>query len=114
MAADSQPESYPTVRALRFFAKELARLTEGRLKVDVYPSEQLGGQSDTPALAQLGGIDFIRINSAPFNVLVPETLVPSLPFLSRSIPHMRAAMDGAPGRAILSGLTQHGLVGLAF
>ena len=114
MAADSQPESYPTVRALRFFAKELARLTEGRLKVDVYPSEQLGGQSDTPELAQLGGIDFIRINSAPLNVLVPETLVPSLPFLFRSIPHMRAAMDRAPGRAILSGLTQHGLVGLAF
>ena len=114
MAADSQPETYPTVQALRFFAAELSRLTEGRLAVDVYPSEQLGGQSDTLELAQLGGIDFIRINSAPFNVLVPETLVPSLPFLFRSIPHMRAAMDGPAGRAILSGLTQHGLIGLAF
>jgi len=114
MAADSQPESYPTVAALRFFSAELARLTEGRLAVDVYPSEQLGSQSDTLELAQLGGIDFIRINSAPLNVLVPETLVPSLPFLFRSIPHMRAAMDGAPGRAILAGLSRHGLIGLAF
>lgn len=114
MAADSQPENYPTVAALRFFAAELSRLTDGRLAVDVYPSEQLGGQSDTLELAQLGGIDFIRINSAPLNVLVPETLVPSLPFLFRSIAHMRTAMDGAPGRAILSGLSNHGLIGLAF
>lgn len=114
LAADSQPENYPTVAALRFFAKELARLTGGRLDVDVYPSEQLGSQNDTLELAQLGGIDFVRINSAPLNVLVPETLVPSLPFLFRSIEHMRNAMDGEPGRAILAALEKHGLIGLAF
>ncbi|MEN7536686.1 TRAP transporter substrate-binding protein [Aurantiacibacter flavus] len=114
LAADSQPENYPTVAALRFFAAELSRLTGGRLNVDVYPSEQLGSQNDTLELAQLGGIDFVRINSAPLNVLVPETLVPSLPFLFRSIDHMREAMDGEPGRAILGALEEHGLIGLAF
>ncbi|MFB0613329.1 TRAP transporter substrate-binding protein DctP [Aurantiacibacter poecillastricola] len=96
LAADSQPENYPTVAALRFFAAELARLTEGRLDVEVYPSEQLGSQNDTLELAQLGGSDFVRINSAHLNALVPETLVPSLPFLFRSIAHMREAMDGEP------------------
>ena len=114
LAADSQPENYPTVAALRFFAAELARLTDGRLNVEVYPSEQLGSQSDTLELAQLGGIDFVRINSAPLNVLVPETLVPSLPFLFRSIEHMRNAMDGEPGRVILAALEGHELIGLAF
>ena len=114
LAADSQPENYPTVEALRFFARELARLTGGRLNVEVYPSEQLGSQNDTLELAQLGGIDLVRINSAPLNVLIPETLVPSLPFLFRSIPHMRAAMDGDPGRRILAALERHGLIGLAF
>jgi len=114
LAADSQPENYPTVVALRFFSAEIDRLTGGRIKVDVYPSEQLGSQNDMLELAQLGGIDFIRINSAPLNVLIPETQVPSLPFLFRSIPHMRAAMDGQPGQAILAALEKHGLVGLAF
>ena len=114
LAADSQPEDYPTVAALRFFAEKLAELTGGRLNVEVYPSEQLGSQNDTLELAQLGGIDFLRINSAPLNVLIPETLVPSLPFLFRSIAHMREAMDGAPGRTILAALEPHGLVGLAF
>lgn len=114
LAADSQPDGYPTVEALRFFAAELARLTQDRLQVRVYPSEQLGSQNDTMELAQFGGIDFVRINAAPFNSLVPETKVPSLPFLFRDIDHMRRAMDGEPGRRILDGLSAHGLVGLAF
>jgi len=114
LAADSQPEDYPTVQALRHFSADLAERTGGRLQVQVYPSETLGSQSDTLELAQMGGIDFLRINSAPFNVLVPETIVPSLPFLFRSIAHMRAAMDGVPGQNVLDGLRDHGLVGLAF
>ena len=99
---------------LHLFAAELARLTEGRLDVEVYLSEELGSQNDTLELAQLGGIDFVRFNSAPLNVLVPETLVPSLPFLFRSIAHVRKAMDGEPGRAILAALEERGLIGLAF
>lgn len=42
LAADSQPKDYPTVAALRFFANNLARLTQSRLMVQVYPAEQLG------------------------------------------------------------------------
>lgn len=114
LAADSQPDGYPTVEALRFFAKDLETRTGGRMKVAVYPSEQLGSQNDTMELAQFGGVDFIRLNIAPLNVLVPETRVPTLPFLFRSIAHMRAAMDGAIGRQVLDALTDYGLVGLAF
>lgn len=112
-AADSQNDGYPTVEALKFFAANLAERTEGRLQVEIYPSEQLGSQNDTMELAQFGGIDFVRINMAPLNVLVPETTIPSLPFVFRSISHMRAAMDGAPGQAILDALSAHGLIGLA-
>lgn len=114
LAADSQPDGFPTVEALRFFGKDLERRTGGRIAVDVYPSEQLGSQNDSMELAQFGGVDFIRLNTAPLNVLVPETRVPALPFLFRSIAHMRAAMDGAPGRIVLNSLADHGLIGLAF
>lgn len=114
LAADSQPDGYPTVEALKFFADELNKRTGGKLKTDVYPSEQLGSQNDSMELAQFGGIDFIRLNIAPLNVLVPETIIPALPFMFRSIPHMRAAMDGAPGEKILTSLADHDLIGLCF
>ena len=114
LAADSQPNGYPTVEALRFFAKDLASRTDGRLNVQVYPSETLGSQNDSMELAQFGGVDFIRLNMAPLNVLVPETSVPALPFLFRSIQHMRTVMDGRIGREILDALAGYGLIGLAF
>ena len=114
LAADSQPDGYPTVEALRFFARDLASRTDGRLNVQVYPSETLGSQNDSMELAQFGGVDFIRLNMAPLNVLVPETSVPALPFLFRSIQHMRTVMDGRIGREILDALAGYGLIGLAF
>lgn len=113
-ASDAQASSYPTVDALRAFATDLQRRTSGRLNVSIYPNGQLGSENDTLELAQFGGIDFIRINISPLNVVARETLVPSLPFLFRSTAHMRAAMDGPPGRRILDALEPHNLIGLCF
>lgn len=114
LATDTQPDGYPTVEALKAFALDLNRRTSGRLTTTIYSGGQLGSQNDTLELAQFGGVDFVRINAAPLNVVAPLTLVPVLPFIFRSIPHMRAAMDGAPGEVILASLADHDLIGLCF
>lgn len=114
LAADTQPDGYPTVEGLKNFAADLERRTSGRLRTHIYPSSQLGSQNDTLELAQFGGIDFLRINIAPLNVLVPNTVIPALPFVFRSTEHMRRSMDGEPGQRILDALSDHGLTGLAF
>lgn len=75
---------------------------------------QLGEEKDTLEITIFGGLDFNRVNIAPLNSIVPETQVTGLPFMFRSTVHMRAAMDGAPGRRILEALEPHGLIGLAF
>lgn len=113
-AADTHPDGYPTVEAVRFLARRVEALTGGRLRVRAYPGGQLGEEKDTIELAIFGGVDLNRINLAPLNGVAPLTRVPALPFLFRSIRHMRAAMDGEPGRRILESLAQHGLVGLCF
>ena len=114
LATDTQPSGYPTVEALRHFSQDLEERTGGRLRTTVYPSGQLGSQNDTLELAQFGGVDLIRINISPLNVIAPQSVIPALPFLFRSTDHMRRAMDGAPGEAILRSLETHGLIGLAY
>ncbi|MCG8442849.1 MAG: TRAP transporter substrate-binding protein, partial [Caulobacterales bacterium] len=113
-AADTHPAGYPTVEAVREMARLVHERTDGRLSVKLYPGAQLGEEKDTIEIAVFGGIDLNRVNLAPLNAIAMETVVPALPFLFRSIPHMRAAMDGAPGAAILEALEPHGLVGLCF
>lgn len=113
-SADTHPDGYPTVEGLREFGRRLAETTGGRLTLQVYSGGQLGEERDTLELTILGGIDVNRVSLAPMASIAPETKVPSLPFLFQSTAHMRAALDGAPGRRILESLSAHGLIGLAF
>lgn len=113
-STDIHPTDYPTVEAVRHISKLLEERTKGRLKINVFHSAQLGNEKDTIEQTRFGVIDLNRINMAPFNNLIPATNVPSLPFIFRSVAHMRTVMDGPIGDSILKEFEKHDLVGLAF
>ncbi|MGL4727643.1 MAG: TRAP transporter substrate-binding protein [Bosea sp. (in: a-proteobacteria)] len=113
-STDIHPDGYPTVEAVKFMGKLLEERTKGKLKINTFHSAQLGNEKDTIEQTRFGVIDINRINMAPFNNLIPATNVPSLPFIFRSVAHMRSVMDGPIGDAILKEFEKHDLVGLAF
>ncbi len=113
-STDIHPTDYPTVEAVRHISKLLEERTKGRLKINVFHSAQLGNEKDTIEQTRFGVIDINRINMAPFNNLIPATNVPSLPFIFRSVAHMRTVMDGPIGDSILKEFEKHDLIGLAF
>lgn len=113
-AADSQPDDYPTTQGLHAIDRMLNERTNGEMRVRVYPGGQMGAEKDTLEIAVFGGLDLTRVNLAPINSIVPETIVLALPFLFRSIAHSRAAFDGAVGRKILDAMMPHGLRGMCY
>ncbi|MEO1576655.1 MAG: TRAP transporter substrate-binding protein, partial [Pseudomonadota bacterium] len=113
-AADSQPDDYPTTQGLYAIDRLLNERTGGEMRVRVYPGGQLGAEKDTLEIAVFGGLDLTRVNLAPLNSIVPETIVLALPFLFRSIAHSRAAFDGAVGRRILDAMMPFGLRGMCY
>ncbi len=113
-SADTHPEDYPTVQAVKYMSDLLQKSTEGRIGIEVFHSRQLGEEKDTIEQTRFGVIDMNRVNLAPFNNLIPETAVPGLPFVFRSVEHMRKVMDGPIGDEILAAFAPHDLVGLAF
>ena len=112
-SADIHPTDYPTVEAVRYLGKLLEDRTQGRIKINVFHSAQLGQEKDTIDQTRFGVIDINRINMAPFNNLIPATNIPSLPFIFRSVDHMRKAMDGQIGDNLLKEFEKHDLIGLA-
>src|SRR3712207_938628 len=106
-SADIHPDGYPTVEAVKHLGQLLEQRTNGRIKIQVFHSAQLGQEKDTIEQTRFGVIDLNRINMAPFNNLIPETLVPSLPFIFRSVDHMRKTMDGPIGDQILKAFEPH-------
>lgn len=113
-AADAQPEGYPTVLAVEEMGRLLAERTSGRLRIKIYSGGQLGNEKDTLEITVFGGLDLDRVSIAPLASIVPEAVVPTLPFLFRSTAHMRAALDGPPGDAILAAMEPYRLIGLCF
>lgn len=113
-STDIHPDGYPTVEAVKFMGKLLEQRSNGRIKINVFHSAQLGQEKDTIEQTRFGVIDMNRINMAPFNNLIPATNVPSLPFIFRSVDHMRKVMDGPIGDSILKEFEKHDLIGLAF
>jgi tripartite ATP-independent transporter DctP family solute receptor len=112
-AADVHPNGYPTVEAVRWMSERLEKETNGRLRIRVYQSGQLGREPDTVDLARLGALDITRVNFAALNNAFPLTRLFSLPYVFDSVAHMRRAVDGEVGRAILDGFAARDLVGLA-
>ena len=113
-SADTHPDGYPTVEAVKFLHKTIEERTQGRIKFTMFPASTLGQEKDTIEQTRFGVIDMNRINMAPLNNLIPETAVTGLPFVFRSVAHMRKVMDGAIGDDILKAFEAHGMVGLAF
>ncbi|MEM9386915.1 MAG: TRAP transporter substrate-binding protein [Pseudomonadota bacterium] len=113
-AADSQPDDYPTTQGLHAIDRLLDERTNGEMRVRVYPGGQLGAEKDTLEIAVFGGLDLTRVNLAPINSIVPDSIVLALPFLFRSIAHSRATFDGAIGRQILNAMMPYGLRGMCY
>jgi tripartite ATP-independent transporter DctP family solute receptor len=113
-STDIHPDGYPTIEAVKHMGKLLEERSKGRIKINVFHSAQLGQEKDTIEQTRFGVIDMNRINMAPFNNLIPATNVPSLPFIFRSVDHMRKVMDGPIGDNLLMEFEKHDLIGLAF
>jgi tripartite ATP-independent transporter DctP family solute receptor len=113
-SAEVHPNDYPTTLAVQHMGKLVAERSKGKLGVKVYPNGALGTEKDNIEQLRIGGLDMMRINVAPLNSVVPETIATGLPFVFRSVEHMRKVLDGPVGDEILKAMESQGLVGLAF
>jgi tripartite ATP-independent transporter DctP family solute receptor len=113
-SADVHPTDYPTVEAVRYMGKELSEQSKGKMGVKVFPNGALGSERDTIEQLKIGGLDMMRINAAPLNNIVPETIAISMPFVFRSTEHMRKVLDGPIGDEILAAMAAQGMIGLAY
>jgi tripartite ATP-independent transporter DctP family solute receptor len=113
-AADTQSQDYPTVQALMFMNRLVVERSNGRHRILVFHSRQLGEEKETIEQTRAGAIDLNRINVAPIGSFVPEANTLAMPFLFRSSDHLHRVLDGPIGGGILASFAPHGFIGLTF
>ncbi|MCU0796213.1 MAG: TRAP transporter substrate-binding protein [Akkermansiaceae bacterium] len=118
--AHALPVTHPVHLGLENFAKELTALSGGTLSAQIYPSEQLGNETECLEKIQQGSIDVTKVSAAPVGNFVPLFRIFSLPYLFRDHEHFWKALDGEVGRDLLAALSKteagspSGIVGLTY
>ncbi|PKU26466.1 TRAP transporter substrate-binding protein [Telmatospirillum siberiense] len=112
-SADVHPMDYPTVMTEIQLGKVLSEKTGGNYTVRVYGNSSLGSEKDTVEQAKLGALDMVRVNTAAFQSIIPETMILSLPFLYRDVDHLRKVIYGPIGERVLAKFEKAGFIGLA-
>ncbi len=107
------PEHPYHLGAMRY-SEWIAQRTKNKVKIDVYPSTQLGNERDMVEGLQLGTIDLVVTSTGPLGGFVPRIFVVDLPFLFRDREHAYKALDGPTGRELLDAFSAKGIKGLSF
>ncbi|MBT3068548.1 TRAP transporter substrate-binding protein [Rhodoferax sp. U11-2br] len=112
-SADVHPQDYPTVMTVKKIGEIVSQKTGGKYNVKVFGNSSLGSEKDTVEQVKIGALDMVRVSTAAFHGIIPESMVPSFPFIFRDVKHFRAAMNGPAGDEILAAFDKAGFVGLA-
>lgn len=89
-------------KGMVFLSQRLAEKSGGKLKVEIYPSGQLGSERECLELVQLGGLAMTKVSASVLEGFAPEFKVFGLPYLFRDDAHKTAVLDGAIGKEILA------------
>ena len=100
--------------ASKGFAQEVEQATNGKIKIEVFGSGQLGGDRDMIEQVQLGTLDFYAGSTASLTNFVPELEVMDLPFLFKNYEHVYAALDGEVGELLTKKIETNGFKNLGF
>ena len=78
-------------------AEKVAAATSGRVKLEVFPSSQLGTERDMHVALRTGGVDMVLASPGGASVHLKEVGVLDAPFLFRDDAHWRAVVYGPIG-----------------
>ena len=106
--------SHPVHKAMIFMGQELEKNSEGALKLEIYPNQQLGSERQCLELLQIGSLDMTKVSAAVMENFSPNMKVLGLPFLFKNKTHTFNVLDGEVGKSLLDGGKKYWLKGLGY
>jgi len=113
-ASSSTAPTHPYNVGLEKFAELVAERTNGQIKIDIFPSAQLGDERANIEDLQMGTLDIAVSSTGPLGNFVEDFLILDLPYLFSNYEHAHAVLDGEVGEGLKAQLTDLGIVGGAF
>ena len=97
-----------------YMAERLDHYSNGTMRIDIYPSGQLGAERDTVELVQIGSLAMTKVSAAPLEAFVPAMQVFSIPYVFRDREHYFKALDSEIGKELLESVEVARLRGMGY
>jgi tripartite ATP-independent transporter DctP family solute receptor len=112
--AHSLDITHPVHKAMVYMAEKTSEKSSGRMKIEIFPSEQLGTEKENIEALQLGYLAMTKISTAVMEGFVPRMRVFGIPYLFRDSEHYWKVLKGPIGKDLLAAGKSKGLRGLCF
>jgi tripartite ATP-independent transporter DctP family solute receptor len=106
--------AHPVHKAMVFMAEKVREKSGGRMRVEIFPNEQLGNEKECLEALQLGYLAMTKTSSAPMEGFVPQMRVFGIPYLFRDAEHFWKVCNGPIGRKLLRAGESKRLRGLCY
>ena len=106
--------THPVHLAMQRMAERTDEYSEGSMRIDIYPAQQLGTERELLELLQIGSLDITKVSSSVLEGFEPVYKIFSVPFLFLDKDHRYRVWDGPVGRELLNAGERIRLMGLTY
>lgn len=106
--------SHTVHKAMVRMAEIVAQKSEGKMRIDIYPSGQLGAERELIELLQIGSLAITKVSASPLEGFVPEMKLFSVPYVFRDEDHLWKVLNGDIGKRLLLAGENYYLRGLCY
>jgi tripartite ATP-independent transporter DctP family solute receptor len=101
-------------KGMMHMAERLDQVSGGKMRIDIYPSGQLGEERETVELVQIGSLAMTKVSTSPLESFVPAMQIFSIPYVFRNREHFFKVLDSEIGRELLRSTEVARLRGLGY
>jgi len=106
--------THPVHKAMVYMAERVREKSSGRMKVEIFPNEQLGNEKECIEALQLGYLAMTKTSTAPMEGFVPRMKIFGIPYLFRDAEHFWKVLKGPLGKELLIAGESKRLRGLCY
>jgi tripartite ATP-independent transporter DctP family solute receptor len=110
--ANNVPLTHPLNVRAKAAADAIRNETSGRLDIQIFPSSQLGSDTDTLSQVRSGGVEFFTLSGLILSTLVPGAALNGVGFAFADYAAVWRAMDGDVGAYVRSQIAKANLVAM--
>lgn len=112
--AHTLDQEHAVHKAIVYMDERLREISNGEMRIDIYPSGQLGSERELMELLQIGSLAMTKVSTSPMEGFVPEMKVFNLPYVFRDEEHFWKILEGDIGKSLLLAGESVRLRGMAY